>query len=71
MTALETQKLMNDAYEKRSYKKAFKLYVELCAKREIENLPILRMPNLVQRAEDLNIEVPAHIKAIQPPLNKK
>lgn len=65
MLALETQKLMNDAYEKRKYKKAFQLYVVLCAKRYVEDLPVLRMPNLVLRAEELGLEVPEDIKAIQ------
>lgn len=64
-TALETQKKMNDAYERRQYKKAFLLYVLLIDLREAESLPVMRLPNLVQRAIELDMEIPAKVLELQ------
>lgn len=65
MTALETQRKMNTAYERSQYKKAFLLYVLLIDLKESEGQPVLRMPNLVQRAIDLKINVPAKVLDLQ------
>lgn len=64
-TALETQKKMNSAYERRQYKKAFLLYVLLVDLRKNESLPVLRMPNLVQRAQDLKMDIPNKVLTLQ------
>ena len=64
-TALETQKKMNSAYERGQYKKAFLLYVLLINLREAEGQPVLRMPNLVQRAQELNMDVPSKVLELQ------
>lgn len=64
-TALETQKKLNSAYERRQYKKAFLLYVLLIDLREEESLPVMRLPNLVQRAIELDMEIPAKVLELQ------
>lgn len=65
MTALDVQKKMNTAYERRQYKKAFSLYLLLCDLRVKEGIEAITLPNLVLRAIELKLEVPTHIIELQ------